>query len=149
MPIPFSQTTRALQADHGRLSRLTLSFAVVILLLWGCWFFYASTYQYVNSKNIYVTQADQPIWKIPKGKNRTAAYERYNVQAFFQPADFRRIKLGQKVRLLLSNSDTLPRRTLAATVSRVDSTLNAVHVPLDIQSDASQLLDGATLERME
>jgi hypothetical protein len=149
MPVPFSQTTRALQADHGRLSRLTLGFAVVMLLLWGYWLFNAPTYQYVSSKKIQITQADQPTWKIPKGEKRIAAYERYDVLAFFQTADVRRIKRGQKARLMLSSSDTLPRRALISRVDRVDSAIDAVHVRLEIRADAFGLLAGATLESVE
>jgi hypothetical protein len=149
MPIPFSQTTRALQADHGRLSRLTLSFAAVMLLLWGYWMLNASTYQYVSSKKIQITQEDQPTWKIPKEKKRIAAYERYDVRASFQPAEVRRIKLGQKARLMLSSSDTLPRRALISRVNRVESSTNSVHVRLEIRADVTGRLAGATLESVE
>ena len=101
---------RALQADHGRYSRLTLGLAIIVLLLWVYWFFAASTYSYVSSKHIEITQGDQPVWKIAKGENRATAYHRYDVRAYFDLSDFYQIKLGQKTRLMLTSSDTLPRR---------------------------------------
>ncbi len=147
--IPFSQTMRALQADHGRYSRLTLSLAIIVLLLWGYWFFTASTYHYISSKHIEITQGDQPVWKIAKGENRAAAYHRYDVRAYFDPSDFHQIKLGQKTRLMLTSSDTLPRRALTAKVDRVDPVNKTVDVQLELRVETAESLAGATLERME
>ncbi|MCI5124127.1 MAG: hypothetical protein D3925_06525, partial [Candidatus Electrothrix sp. AR5] len=129
--IPFSQTMRALQADHGRYSRLTLSLAIVVLLFWGYWFFTASTYHYVISKHIEITRGDQPAWKIAKGEHRAAAYHRYAVRAYFDPSDFYQIKLGQKTRLMLTSSNTLPRRALTAKVDGIDPVNKTVDVQLE------------------
>ncbi len=149
--IPFIQTTRALQADHGRYSRLTLSLALVVLVLWGYWFFTASTYHYVssNQRHIEIAQEDQPIWKIGKGENRAAAYHRYTVRAYFDPADFYQIAAGQKALLLLTSADTLPRRALTVKVHRVDPVANVAEGQLELRRDIAASLAGASIERME
>ncbi|CAK8718509.1 HlyD family secretion protein [Candidatus Electrothrix laxa] len=147
--IPFSQTMRALQADHGRYSRLTLSLAVVVLLLWGYWLFTAATYHYISSKDIEITLGDQPVWKISKGEKRAVAYHRYAVRAYFNPSDFYQIKLGQKTRLMMTSLDTLPRRALTAKVDRIDPVNKTVDVQLELRAEAAKSLAGATVERME
>jgi hypothetical protein len=149
--IPFSQTTRALQADHGRYSRLTLGLALVVLVLWGYWFFTASIYHYVssNQQHIEITPGDQPFWKIGKGENRAAAYHRYTVRAYFDPVDFYKIAPEQRARLLLTSADTLPRRALTVTVQRVDPVANAAEGLLELRRDIAASLAGASVERME
>ena len=149
--VPFSQTVRALQADHGRYSRMTLGLAVIVLLLWGYWFFTAATYHYVssNQRHIELTQEDQPTWKIGKGERRAAAYYQYTVRAYFEPADFYQIAVGQKARLFLSSSDTLPRRALTVMVESVDPVVNAVEGLLELRTDIAESLAGASIERME
>lgn len=149
--IPFSQTTRAFQADHGRYSRVTLGLALLVLVLWAYWFFTASTYHYVssNQRHIELTQEDQPTWKIGKGENRAAAYHRYTVRAYFAPADFLQIAPGQKARLLLTSADTLPRRALTIKVHRLDPVANAAEGRLELRADIAASLGGASIKRME
>jgi hypothetical protein len=149
--IPFSQTTRALQADHGRHSRLILGLGFIVLALWGHWFFTASTYHYVssNQRHIEIVQEDQPTWKIGKGENRAAAYYRYTVRAYFSRKDFYQITPGQKARLLLTSSETLPRRALVIKVQRVDPIAHAAEGQLELRKDIAASLGGASVERME
>ena len=149
MPVPFSQTTRALQADHGRFSRLTLGLAIFLLFLWSYWFFAASIHHYVRSEKIELSQAEQPTWKIPQGGKRAIAYNNYTLRAYFSPADLQQIKPGQQARLLLLSPDTLPRRPLTTRVEQLEPLSGAVYVRLEIPAKPSGLLAGATLESME
>ncbi|XCN71410.1 MAG: hypothetical protein Q3M24_13930 [Candidatus Electrothrix aestuarii] len=147
--IPFSQTRRALQADQGRYSRLTLGFALVVMLLWGYWFFTASTPQYISTQKIKITQGDQPVWRIAPGENRAAAYYRYTVQAYFTPEDFQQISSGQQMRLLLTRSGSLSERVLAAQVDRMEPVHNAIEADLELRMEIAEMLAGATLERLD
>ncbi len=149
--VPFSQTIRALQADHGRYSRMTLGLGLIVLVLWGYWFFTASTFHYIssNQRHIELTQEDQPIWKIGKGERRAAAYYQYMVRAYFEPADFYQIAAGQKARLFITSSDTLPRRALTVVIDSVDPVINAVEGQLELRTDIAKSLAGASIERME
>ena len=148
MPTPFSQTAQALQADQGRFSMLSLGAAVVILLLWCCWLFYAPVYLYASSSELQVTSAEQPVWKLSEGSGRPAAYQQYKVQAKFAPAEMAQIKAGQTAKLFLRSSDTLPRRPLSATVEQADDDLVVLKMELP-QETSAKTLAGTTIDRAE
>jgi hypothetical protein len=46
MTIPFSQSMRSLQVDRGTSSRVGLVAALILLLLWAIWFFWAPITRY-------------------------------------------------------------------------------------------------------
>jgi hypothetical protein len=46
MAIPFSQSLRALQADRGSSAQIGLSLALILLLVWSTWFFWAPIARY-------------------------------------------------------------------------------------------------------
>jgi multidrug resistance efflux pump len=150
MATPFSQTAQALQADQGRFSLLSLGAAVVILLLWCWWLFYAPVYLYASSSELHVTSAEQPTWKLPEGGQRPRAYQQYEVRAQFKATDTAQIKAGQPAKLFLSSSDTLPRRPLPAIVDQVQADDGLVFLKLELPQDTSaETLAGATIERAE
>ncbi len=149
MAVPFAQTTRARHADQGRISRSVLGFAVVLLLLWGLWFFTASTYQYVTSKKIEIIRKQQPSWKIPEGDKRAEAYVRYMLRISFPHSDLKRIKTGQQVRLTVRSTDTLPWHPFLTRVDRVDRKSGMVHARLEIPADVAARLAGVALEKVE
>lgn len=150
MATPFSQTAQALQADQGRFSLLSLGAAVVILLLWCWWLFYAPVYLSVSSTQLHVTSVEQPTWKLSEGSGRPAAYQQYEVQAQFTPADAANIKVGQAAKLFLRSSDTLPRRPLPATVAQVQADNGLVSLKLELpQETSAKTLAGTTVERVE
>ncbi len=147
MPTPFSHTAQALQADQGRFSLLSLGVAVVILLLWSCWLFYAPVYLYASSSELHMISAEQPTWKLSEGSQRPRAYQQHEVQAQFTSADAAQIKVGQPAKLFLRSSDTLPRRPLPATVAQVQKDKGLVSLKLELPQ--AKTLAGATIERAE
>lgn len=150
MPTPFSQTAQALQADQGRFSLLSLTVAVVILLLWCGWLFYAPVYLYASSTQLHLISAEQPTWKLSEGSQRPRAYQQHEVQAQFTPADAAQIKVGQAAKLFLRSADTLPRRPLSATVEQVQADKGLVSLKLEMPQDTSaKVLAGTTVERAE
>jgi hypothetical protein len=150
MATPFSQTAQALQADQGRFSLLSLGVAVLVLLLWSCWLFYAPIYLYASSSQVHVAMAEQPVWKLPEGSGRPTAYQQYEVAVKFKPTDIVKIKVGQIAKLFLKSSDTLPRRPLTAKVAEVQEDKGLVSLQLELsQKTSKNILAGSTIERAE
>ncbi len=149
MAAPFSQTIRALHADKGQISRSILGLSIMLLLLWGIWFFTASTSQYVTSKKIEIIRKQQPTWKIPEDDKRAKAYVRYMLRVSFPHSDFKRIKAGQQVRLTVRSTDTLPWRPFLTRVDKVDPKNRAMYALLELPAKIADQLDGVAVDKVE
>jgi hypothetical protein len=64
---PFSRTTRSLQADGHRSTLLGLLTVILLLIVWGGWFFAARIPIYQTSENVQLTGAQRVTALFPSG----------------------------------------------------------------------------------
>jgi len=138
MPTPFSNTTHALNSDpYHHLTRWGMIIALTIMLVWALWFVWGDIHHYVSSHSATITQAEQPVWRIPTGKNISTAYTRYTVKATFSQNDVARIHKGQDAALYFSSKNTLPSRPITSTIDSVDQKKGLVSLHFDVAQSKS------------
>lgn len=100
MSIPFMQSLQSLRADHGRFALGGIGLALVLLLLWGGWFFTPSLAVYTNGNLIRLTRSGDLVATFP-------------AQAYAQ------LRPGQAARIYPAQSSATAL-TLPATVLEVE-----------------------------
>jgi hypothetical protein len=71
MSSPFSRTMRSLYADSFRPALIGLIIAIILLLVWGSWFFFAQLTFYENSQSAYLSDGEIILAEFPaKAFNR-------------------------------------------------------------------------------
>ena len=85
MSSPFSRTMRSLYADSFRPALISLVVAIILLVTWGTWFFFAQVTFYENSQSAYLTDGEI-------------------IRAQFPTEAFNRIQTGQPARLYLDGA---------------------------------------------
>lgn len=124
MPVPFSQTTRALQSDNGLLIYFSLGLVILLVSLWLYWFFTANIYRYASSQTFTIEMEPFPAWKHMRdgysGRMIPVASKKYRIEAPISSFDLGQIRTGQKIKLSLISPGTLPRRALELEAYAID-----------------------------
>jgi hypothetical protein len=115
MSIPFTQSMHSLHVDHGRFSLLSVSVAIVLVLLWGLWFF-------IPSVTIYATGN---LVKI----NRDG-----NLVAQFASHDRDRLQPGQAAKIRLPTAQPKQGASLSATLLEIAPTEADDHIEVILYS---------------
>jgi multidrug resistance efflux pump len=70
MPSAFSRTTRSLDADRARFTTPILGFCLLLLLMWGSWFTFATVpvYEVTNAARLEVIDAAHPVSAVVGGR---------------------------------------------------------------------------------
>ncbi|RKZ52116.1 MAG: hypothetical protein DRR00_09350 [Candidatus Parabeggiatoa sp. nov. 3] len=100
MSSPFSRTMRSLHADSFRPALISLVVAIILLVIWGTWFFFAQMTFYENSQSAYLTDGEI-------------------ILAEFPAEAFNRIQTGQAARLHLDGAMGKQVGTIRAIVTDV------------------------------
>lgn len=101
MSIPFTQSLQSLHTDHGRFSLGGIGLALVLLLLWGAWFFTPSLAVYTNGALARLTRSGDLVATFPS-------------QAYAQ------LRPGQAALIYPAHRSNAPDRALPATVLEVE-----------------------------
>jgi multidrug resistance efflux pump len=140
MPTPFSNTTHALNNDpYHHLTRWGMMVALIIMLMWVLWFIWGDIHHYVSSQSATITQDEQPVWRIPTGKNISTAYTRYTIVAKFSANDIARIHKGQDAALYFASHSTLPSRPIISTIDSVDQKKGQVHLRFEVKQSKNDV----------
>ncbi len=65
MSSSFSRTMRSLHADSFRPALIGLVVAIILLVIWGTWFFFAQVTFYENSQSAYLTDGEIIVAEFP------------------------------------------------------------------------------------
>jgi len=91
MALPFSQSTRSLQADRGTSSLVGLAIALIVLLLWALWLFGASITRYETGTIVGISREGRIVAQfsaetanqIQQGQNAYIRLQSMNVGSAF------------------------------------------------------------------
>ncbi|MBF0379987.1 MAG: hypothetical protein HQL69_03160 [Magnetococcales bacterium] len=142
MAIPFSETTRSLNADKNTFISLWLVFSALILFLWGAWFFAGSIYHYVGSQRVTITKEPHPTWRLDDNKGLVKPYHRYLVETQFDKEDLSLIHPGQRISIHTDNSSATSQSPYSSLIEKVDQKSGLVQTILEIPADKPPQLTG-------
>ncbi|MGN7611408.1 hypothetical protein ACQZV8_04895 [Magnetococcales bacterium HHB-1] len=133
MPPPFSQTIRALNPHQNYTVHLLV--AMVMIILWGGWFFFGEINDYVTSLKVAAIKEPQPVWRQVKG--RVEPFLRYQIDAYFSKEDITVIHPGQQLILIHKKKQNgLLQQPQKAQVDQVDQEQGRVRTYLELPTSA-------------
>jgi hypothetical protein len=122
MATPFSRTIRSLQIDNYYISLAGLLVAILLLVIWGYWFFTAKIVFYESSQAVSVTGQEFLTHKFPKTDSQIiraqVIRERLIIAEFpFEPPET--IKVGQAAFIRLDGKVGKKTGPIPATVVNI------------------------------
>ena len=140
MATPFSRTIRSLEIDNYYMALTGLLVAILLLIIWGHWFFTARITFYENSQTISVTDKEVLVHKFPKTGTqviRAQIIRERLITAEFPSDSSETIKAGQSAFVRLDGKIGKKTGLIPATVVNVTHGQDKETVILRASIDAS------------